>query len=483
MNPNADIQDIKSDEQQKHSYIHRVNNPSAQFEPMRDWSIGFITGHRSRVVISMSAITIILYLYQEWLWPHSLVPHGWMEIGWNWGSLLWLGAVIPGTLGLLGMISFSHNHHLDAISKIDQKVSFRIVTKGSNIEAVASTIRRCQTEMALSPLFSYVIEVVIEKEARIELLPHDNDVVFLLIPKSYKTPNGSLYKARALQFALENSTLEPEAWIVHLDEETQPTSSGIKGICAMIQEEEANGRLRVGQGAILYHRDWRKHPILTLADNVRTGDDFARFHFQHRLGKTVFGLHGSYIVVRNDIESAIGFDFSPVGSITEDAFWALKLMESGGRARWCNGYLEEQSTQSIRDFIRQRQRWYQGLIKVALYAPVKLRWRIAIGANTFLWTFAPFAAMYTIIHFFYGFGIHPWIRLLANLSYASFTTLYLTGLKANMDEHKDLNMNILRRTGWTIAQILLTPFFSLLEACGVMSAILKPNTGFHVVKK
>jgi egghead protein (zeste-white 4 protein) len=317
----------------------------------------------------------------------------------------------------------------------------------------------------------------------VHLLPQDSDIAYLVVPRSYKTPNGSEYKARALQFAVDYSPLSPGDWIIHLDEETQPTSSGIKGICAMIQEEEASGKLRIGQGAILYHRDWRKHPLLTLADNVRTGDDFARFHFQHRLGKTVFGLHGSYIVVRNDIEKSVGFDFGPVGSITEDAFWALMLMQAGHRCRWVSGYLEEQSTQSISDFIRQRRRWYQGLVKVSLHAPVKLRWRVSIGLNTFLWTLAPFTAAYTVVHFFYGFQVLLWIKLLASFSFASFLTLYFTGLKANMDEHEDMGQRRFGRVYWTIVQTLFIPAFCLLEAGGVLSALIKPVKGFHVVEK
>ncbi len=406
-----------------------------------------------------------------------------METIWSWGTLLWLGAVIPGILGLYGLIRFNYCRNLDVTLPMNKIVSFRIVTRGNNIEAVISTIRSCQLEMVKTPLFPYIIEVVIEEDAQIDQLPFDHDVIILKVPRNYSTFNKSLYKARALQFALDNSQLPLDAWIVHLDEETHPTSSGIKGICAMIQEEEATGKLRVGQGAILYHRNWKKHPILTLADNVRTGDDFARFYFQHKLGKTIFGLHGSYIVVRNDVESKIGFDFGPVGSITEDAFWALKLMEAGYRCRWVDGYLEEQSTQSAGDFIRQRRRWYQGLVKVSLFAPVKFRWKIAIGLNTFLWTIAPFAAIYTVFHFIYGFEVVSWIRLFANLSFASFVTLYLVGLKTNLDESKDIGNTKLSRLFWIICQIILTPFFTMLEACGVLSAIIKPVSGFHVVKK
>jgi hypothetical protein len=52
-----------------------------------------------------------------------------------------------------------------------------------------------------------------------------------------------------------------------------------------------------------------------------------------------------------------------------------------------------------------------------------------------------------------------------------------------MDEHTDLSMRWYKRILWTIAQIVLTPFYSLMEAFGVLSAIVCPVQGFHVVKK
>jgi beta-1,4-mannosyltransferase len=375
---------------------------------------------------------------------------------------------------------YKHPAHLDHVRPTQKLVSLRIVSRGTNVEALTSTIRRCQKEMARLPLFPYVIEVVTDT-LDIHLPNPNDDLLYITVPKEYRTKKGSLYKARALQYALENSLLPDDAWIVHLDEETHLTISGIKGICAMIQEEETSGTLRIGQGAILYHRNWHKHPFLTLADNVRTGDDFARFHFQHRLGITIFGLHGSYIVVRNDVEKSVGFDFGPNGSITEDAFWALVAMEHGYRCRWVDGYLEEQSTQSIGDFVKQRRRWFQGLAKVVLFAPVKPIWRVSLGINTILWALAPFASLYTIAHFFYGFPTAPWLHFLANFSFACFGVLYLIGLKANLDEYRIKSM--WRRFTWTIIQIVLLPAFNAIEGIGVLMAIFRPHPGFHVVKK
>jgi egghead protein (zeste-white 4 protein) len=337
--------------------------------------------------------------------------------------------------------------------------------------------------MAQTPMAPYVIEVVVDYGDNILLLPqHDKDVRVIIVPKDYRTPNNSRFKARALHYALWHSSISDRAWIVHLDEETQPTSSAIKGICNFIRQEELSQELRIGQGGLIYHREWERHPFLTLADTGRTGDDFARFYFQHRLGVTLFGLHGSFIVVRNDVEKAIGgFDFGPQGDITEDAFWAVKAMEKGLRCAWVEGYLEEQSCMSFLDFLRQRRRWFQGLIKVALHAPVKLRWRFCLGLSTTLWGLAPFAMLFTFANLFHNVGINPIIRILASYSFATFAALYITGLKANMDEHGVRGWG--RRTLMTLVVFSLLPVFAAMEGLGVLWAMVSPVKGFQVVKK
>lgn len=447
-----------------------------------DWAIGPITGHRVTVVGWMVALTTGLYVFQSIVWPRGGVAlHGALGHFITVAQIVWLVSLPVGLFGLIGALAFRHPEHLPEVRPIEQQVSFRIVSRGTNIEALSSSIQRCLAEMAAHPLFDFVVEVVVEEGCRSELLPRDPRVHLLEVPATYETPNGSLFKARALQFALDASEIPPGAWIVHLDEETQPTASGISGIAEMIAEEEVSQRLRVGQGAILYHRNWKRHPILTLADMHRTGDDLARFHLQHRLGITLFGLHGSFIVVRNDIEKQIGFDFGPVGSITEDAFWALSFMESGGRSRWVHGYLEEQSTQGWRDFIKQRKRWFQGLVLVGLHAPTALRWRLPLLTFTLLWGVAPLAVIYTTVNAVLGFSVNGTVRILADISFATLLTLYVVGLRTNLNE-ADID-NPFERFGWLVLQLLLAPFFGVAEALGVVEGMLAPVGGFHVVRK
>lgn len=63
-------------------------------------------------------------------------------------------------------------------------------------------------------------------------------------------------------------------------EETHLTRAVVRGIRAAVVEEEASGAHRIGQGAILYHRQLREHPFLTFANMARTGDDLGRFFLQ-----------------------------------------------------------------------------------------------------------------------------------------------------------------------------------------------------------
>ena len=108
--------------------------------------------------------------------------------------------------GLAGLLAYRHPTRLDTVQPIDTLVSFRIVSRGTNVEALVSTIRRCQHEMARTPLFPYVIEVVTDTRP-VDLPGRNDDVVNLQVPADYRTSEGTLYKARALHYAVENSTL------------------------------------------------------------------------------------------------------------------------------------------------------------------------------------------------------------------------------------------------------------------------------------
>jgi len=435
--------------------------------------------HRALVVAVTVVCVAALWLVQDYAWPGKPRLHGTFAEVWTCTGLLWLAPLPASVFNLVGLFCYRPSRNRQRAAAIPQVVCWRIVSKGTNTEALAATIRRCRTEMRAAPLFRYVIEVVTDVEN--PLLPRGPDVAYLVVPEWYQTSKGSRFKARALQYALEHSPLADDAWLVHLDEESQPVPSGIRGIARMIAEEEATGRLRIGQGAIVYHRKWKQHPFLTLADMPRTGDDLGRFYLAYRSGVTLFGMHGSFIVVRNDVEKAVGFDFGPVGSMTEDAYWALCAMELGYRCRWVDGFLEEQSTQGIMDFLKQRRRWFQGIVKVCLHAPTKLRWRVTFGVSTLLWALAPLGMAYTLAHLVVGGGVGPAVKVLADVALAGCVTIQFVGLQVNLDEHGIIERP--RRFLWYALSLLSIPAAGLLEAASVAYAIIRPSSGFHVVEK
>lgn len=458
--------------------------PSFTPEHFRDIDLGPFTLHRFFLVLYIVAVIIGIHYIQNVIWPPSTAER---DLLWTLLGLIWF-VPLPSMLAwVVGALLFRYPTDLDEVQFVDRNVVLRIVSRGTNAECLLTTIRKCQSEMRKTPLFPYLVEVVTDGNAFVA--PDDPDVLHTKVPDSYVTPNGSRFKARALHYACLYSVVPSNTWVVHLDEESQPTSSSIKGIADMIAKCEHDKDVRrVGQGAILYHRGWGTHPLFTLADMRRTGDDIGHFYLQHRIGFTIFGLHGSYVVVRQDVEQEIGFDVGPDGSITEDAWWILLAMERGIRTMYVDGYISEQSCQGLVDFLKQRRRWYVGLWKVGLHCPVGLHYRALLLFNTLSWVVVPLVLplqlVYLTLSIVFNKQIILAIRILTNLILAATAAVYLSGLVVNMREH---GTPWYRGIMWVFLQIVLLPVFLALEVAAILLAFFSPLSrnakGFHIITK
>lgn len=443
----------------------------------------FVAGVVLLLVLGLVALRTV----RAWLWDEGVYPKGFVFVPLSKASLAWAlpsGGAIATILGMLtyqGLPPKSRGGPLPDPHPVDCRwpVVFRVVSRGRNVDALRATVAAIRRQMDALPLFDWSIEVVTDMPVEIEPGP---DLRLLVVPSDYRTPAGSLFKARALYYASHERPLNPDTWIFHLDEESQLSPSLVIGIRDAVVEEEANGRHRIGQGTILYGRHLRRHPFMTLADSVRTGDDLGRFHFQHRLlGVTAFGLHGSFLLVRSSVEQQVDFDVGPEGSITEDAFWALRQMAVGNRCRWVDGYLLEQSTQSVGDFVRQRRRWFSGLVRVVLYAESTLPVRILLSLFMAIWSVSWIGMIYTVTNLFLGFRTPPVIAALADISFVTTAVTYVVGLIVMLREHPKLPLWY--RAVLYTAQIVLLPVFGILEASGVVLGLVRPEQGFHVVDK
>lgn len=438
------------------------------------------------VLVLLATGLITLRSVRAFLWDDGIVPQGFILVPISYAAVTWalpaVGAVttIAGLLAYRGLPPVSRGGPLPDASPLPcpHAVVFRVVSRGRNVDALTATVAAVRTQMTRLPLFPWSIEVV--TDVPVELPPGD-DLRLLVVPADYRTPAGSMYKARALHYASARSTLAPDTWIFHLDEESQLSPSLVIGIRDAVVEEEASGRHRIGQGAILYGRNLRRHPFLTLADSVRTGDDLGRFHLQARLGVTVFGLHGSFILVRASVEQQSDFDVGPEGSITEDAFWAVRQMALGNRCRWVDGYLLEQSTQSAGDFVRQRRRWFSGLVRVVLYAETTLTVRLVLALFMTVWSLSWIGMIYTVANLYLGLRTPVVLAGLADLALVTAAATYVIGLAVMLRERRRLPVHV--RAALYLAQVVLLPMFAVLEAAGVVLALVRPESGFHVVAK
>jgi egghead protein (zeste-white 4 protein) len=429
-------------------------------------------------------VTLLLYTLEEHLWPTQKLPATPFGLTWAWLGFLWAFPFLPAAAEFTGLMTWK------APSKtplyIPNLVCYRVVSKGINKEALRDTIYAIRREMHETPLFPYVIEVVLDSVKSVEGLPkEEGNLHYIVVPENYQLPSGTKAKARSLNYALYHSPLKNRVWLLHCDEETHPTRSSIIGVANAISEEEHRATKgyapRIGQGIITYHRLWKDHPFFTLSDAIRTGSDLGRLYFAMGTGIPLFGLHGSYILVRNDVERDLSMDVGRRGSLTEDAWWGTLAMEAGYRCRWVEGNMSEQCTHKPKDFIKQRRRWFCGMYRTAFTAPASIKYRASLMTSMTAWGLAPLAWVYTVAHLILGGYVPPEIRALANISLAVYIATTIIGLRVNMTDHGITKRA--KRFYWEVVWLFCLPFFSLLEATAVTYAIVRPEKDFFVVEK
>ncbi|XP_053376716.1 beta-1,4-mannosyltransferase egh-like [Mercenaria mercenaria] len=257
-------------------------------------------------------------------------------------------------------------------------ICFRIVTRG-NIPGFVIKNAAYNRDLCLKfGLQRFVIEIVSDKAINCQ----EKDMIReIVVPKSYRTGNGSLYKARALNYCLEKhvNTYAGNDWIVHLDEETLLTEASLSGILHFTTEGSGD----IGQGPINYASGQIIHNwVTTLADSMRLAIDYSLFRFQFAfLQRPVFGFKGSYIVIRNKVEMEVGLDNGPDGSIAEDCFFALKAWSSGYKFGFITGEMNEMSPFTLKDYILQRRRWFVGQVYCVLSKEIPVVNKLGISLS------------------------------------------------------------------------------------------------------
>ncbi|XP_055898640.1 beta-1,4-mannosyltransferase egh-like [Biomphalaria glabrata] len=275
-------------------------------------------------------------------------------------------------LGLVFLNNFEARPKLQFSLQECPFLVFRVVTKGLYPELVKTNVRLNLQTCTDFGLKHFTIQVVSDISVN---LSADDRCREITVPVGYKTKNGSLFKARALQYALEPEAdiLKSGDWVVHLDEETLLTEDALIGIINFVSSSEHS----IGQGHITYDNGEIVNWITTLADSSRVGIDYGCRRFcMSVLHKPVFGLKGSFVVAEANVEKLIGFDYGPDGSIAEDCYFACLAYSKGISFGFVEGTMIEQSTFTIQDFIKQRHRWMHGIYLTALSPIIPVRYKL-----------------------------------------------------------------------------------------------------------
>ena len=363
---------------------------------------------------------------------------------------------------------------------------------------VVPTIGRHDTYPALErSVLSYIaylprcfpdlrIDIVIEQDCealdRITRLAARSDLIRLIsVPRRYRTANGTKFKARANHYAHELRQREQEdsadVWVLHMDDDTGVGPDTALAMARFIEDQFRAGRdaRHMAQGILTYPREHAANRFTWLADSVRPADDVARFSAWTGSGTPRAGLHGELLLVRASVEASIGWDFGP-RSIVEDAQFALIFCQRyKGRSAWFGGRCYGASPATLRDFVRQRERWSWGLLGLVFNRSVRLRDRLFLAYSVVSWVVGPIQNVAVVLAVGYLLAdpnTSPVTLLVVplwalNLAYTVW--MYWEGLRLNAG----VSAGGRRRWWEPIAVIAAIPVFAMLEGIGGLRGFLK----------
>lgn len=363
---------------------------------------------------------------------------------------------------------------------------------------VVSTIGRHDTYPALErSVLSYIaylpvrfprlrIDIVIDEGSeaadRIARLAARSELIRLVIvPMRYHTANGTRFKARASHYSHELRIREHEdcddVWVLHMDDDTGVGPDTALAMARFIEEQFQAGpdAKHMAQGILTYPREYAFNRLTWLADSARPAEDVARFSAWTGSGTPRAGLHGELLLVRASIEASIGWDFGP-RSIVEDAEFALIFCARyAGRSGWFGGRSYGASPASLRDFVRQRERWSWGLAALVFNRSLQLRNRLLLGYSVMSWVVGPIQNVGVVALAAVLVGDHSTSPVtlvvvpLWALNMAYVIWMYWEGLRLNAGVSGGG-----RRKWWEPwAVIALIPIFGLMEGFGGLRGFLK----------
>jgi len=435
-----------------------------------------------------------------WTYDSNTGPIGWVT------TVLWTLPTISSTVGIIGCLltrrRMRRQRNWPPPEPAWQDILLVVVPTIGRLDTYPalerSVLSYCQFLPAYFPHMR--IDVITEEgcaaQRLIDALAAANPLVrVVVVPKAYQTPNGTRFKARANHYSHDLRIQEGEAaenvWVLHMDDDTGVGPDTAACLARFIRAQRRAG-LKVkhlAQGILAYPRENAVNKLTWLADAVRPADDVARFAAFTGRGTPLAGLHGELLLIRASVEATIGWDFGP-NAIVEDAQLALIFCSRyGGRSDWFAGHCYGASPATVRDLVKQRERWAWGLFALALNRSIPLRHRLFLGYCVSSWMAGPLQHIGVILAAGAMLGqlntspFTVYVLPLWAVNIAYIFWMYWEGLKvnANVSAHGG------RRWWEPICVLLLIPLFSLWEGIGGFLGFLRvlraDENKFVVIRK
>jgi len=294
----------------------------------------------------------------------------------------------------------------------------------------------------------------------------------LVVPRKYQTNPPVKYKARALQYAVEqrikHARANAQTWIYLLDEESMITEQSLRALLTYISNKDARP---IAEGGIIYPNNFfQSNLFCSIAETLRTYVCYDCVT-QMTSGGMPTHMHGSNLLVRSDVEAKVGWAHRKVDASEDQRFgWEATLKLGRGIFGWHGGTIEEQPARTIRDLLKQRQRWFVGNIHNLQNAKVPIKKKIIISLRWIAWWAGFPAGLVSFAVLLLPQNIPDWVQIF--LLFNTFTWLigYQVGLRLNVKKYR---LPKRKAVMWHLVALVLTPFVGIVETFGVFIAPLQ----------
>ncbi|MCD6324084.1 MAG: glycosyltransferase family 2 protein [Desulfurococcales archaeon] len=360
------------------------------------------------------------------------------------------------------------------------KVVFEVTSRGFNHSAIASSVASA-VYWGGKYIEDFEVWLVVEEDARSGFFEelsrkHGRRLRVLYVPKTYVTARKTLYKARALNYAVQVRLREglatDKVWVFLMDEESVVGEDTVVGIVDFIERSSETGKF-IGQGLVAYANKWGAATIASAGEGLRPVWELGTECAALKLFGKKFCWKGSNLLVRADVEASITWDFGVLG---DDLAFGLIAQEKN-RFGWLWGLLYEQSPFTLKDSIRQKVRWYENLLDIMLkLKEANLFWRSMVLLELLVWH----ASIFGFFLWLLPSPLSPYyltllLGTLVNAAYGVYFNSYFAGTA-----RKDAALKFIA-TPIALAVIAVAPWIGLVKY--VKDIRSKKEHGFYVVKK